>query len=177
MAKDKDKNKSKAAATESDFAKPSDAPATGGDGWKFESEDHLGDLFLITPLREHEIEDTYSKVPGATKTVIVADIVHINEKKPGKSEVHDEAWVFGGWTKGSLRGYIGERKVLGRLGQGKPDRGNTPWILEDADNDDIETAKAYLATVDPFAQKGADKAAKTEAEPDGKKAKKKKAGK
>jgi hypothetical protein len=87
--------------------------------------------------------------------VIVCDIVHINEKKPAKSELHEDVYIFAGWIKGSLRGYIGERQVLGRLAQGAPDRGNLPWILEDADDDDIAIALDYKATVDPFAQKGA----------------------
>lgn len=143
------------------FAKPSEAPATGGDGWKFETEDNLGKLFLITPLREKEIEDKFSKKPGAVKVIIEADIVEINEKKPAKSEVHEEVWVFGGYTKGALRGYIGERQVLGRLSQGEEDRGNIPWTLDDADDDDIEIALAYKATVDPFKTGSADKVAKS----------------
>lgn len=150
-------------AASSDFAKPSEAPATGGDSWQLTTEDNLGDLFLITPLREIEVDDKFSKQPGAVKQVIVCDIVHINEKKPAKSELHEDVYIFAGWIKGSLRGYIGERQVLGRLAQGKEDRGNLPWILEDADDDDIKIALEYKGTVDPFAQKGAkDKGAKGE---------------
>jgi hypothetical protein len=141
-----------------DFARPSDAPASGGDGWRFESDDNVGELFLITPLRVDSV--TTEKYGDAE--VIVCDVVHLNEKKPEKSEEHEEVFVFGGWTKGSLRGYVGDRKVLARLGQdAAKSKSKTPaWVLEDADADDIEVAKAYLAAADPFAQKGG-KAAKS----------------
>lgn len=180
MAKDKGAKASKSKSTKPEknakakggddtFAKPSKAPA-GGDGWKFATDENLGKLFLITPLRVEHHDDSYK--PGEQKEVIVCDIVEINEKKPAKSEEHLEAWVFGGYLRGALRGYVGERKVLGRLAQGKPDRGNIPWILEDADADDIEIAKEYLASVDPFATKGG-KGAKADEPAKGKGKKKK----
>lgn len=166
MAKDKGKKKGKAEEVEpkkkgkskgggDEFAKPSDAPNTGGDGWKFEAEENVGKLFLITPLRE---EDFKSDDYDPTK-IIVCTIVELNEKKPEKSELHEDVYVFGGWVKGALRGYIGERKVLGRLGQDASKtkskaKGAFAWVLEDADDDDITIAKAYLDSVDPFEQSG-----------------------
>ncbi|QDP45544.1 hypothetical protein SEA_FUZZBUSTER_60 [Microbacterium phage FuzzBuster] len=153
------------------FAKPSEAPASG-DGWQFTDDDHLGDLFLITPLRVEEIEDKFH--PGEKKEIIVADIVHLNEKKPEKSELHENAWVFQGYLKGSLRGYIGQgQRVLGRLAKGdKKDRGNYPWILEDADDDDMKVAKAYVKYInDPL------NAGKKSSDDDAKGGKKKKAKK
>lgn len=166
MAKDSKKSKGKADEVEpkkkgkggggnDEFAKPSDAPATGGDGWSFEDKENVGGLFLITPLRE----DTVETKKYGTAEIVVCDIVELNEKKPAKSTLHTNVYVFGGWTKGALRGYIGERKVLGRLGQdaAKSKSSNPAWVLEDADDDDIEVAKAYLASVDPFSQGGADK--------------------
>lgn len=167
------KDKSKKSTTDEDFAKPSEAPA-GGDGWKFASEENDGELFLITPLREEEIADTYSKTPGATKKIIVADIVHLNEKKPEKSEEHEEAWIFGGWLMGAVRAYIGERRVLGRLDQAVDKKSATGyvWKLEDADADDVKIARAYLESLDPFAAKGKGKAkAAPEPEKKSKKAK------
>jgi len=149
-ADEKPAKKSKGKGDSDGFAKPSEAPASG-DGWQFTDEDHLGDLFLITPLRVEEIEDKFH--PGEKKEIIVADIVHLNEKKPEKSELHENAWVFQGYLKGSLRGYIGQgERVLGRLGKGdKKDRGNYPWILEDADEDDLKVAKAYVKYInDPL---------------------------
>ena len=165
MAKDKStkkaapvETKAKKSKAADDFAKPSEAPASGGDGWKFESDDNVGELFLITPLRV----DSVVGFEGKDAEVIVADIVHLNEKKPEKSEEHADAYVFGGWTKGSLRGYVGERKVLARLERDKAKgRGNNAaWVLEDGDADDVEVAKAYLASADPFAQKGSKKKTK-----------------
>jgi hypothetical protein len=153
MAKDKGAKAPKSSPVDDEFAKPSDAPA-GGEGWQFADDDNLGKLFLITPLRVDYIDDKFK--PGEKKEIIVADVVAINEKKPEKSEEHAEVWVFQGYLKGSLRGYVGERRVLGRLVKGKTaDRGNYPWMLEDADADDAAAARAYLASLDPFAQKGA----------------------
>ncbi len=153
MAKDKSKKKS----TGSDeFAKPSEAPAAG-DGWSFASDENDGDLFLITPLREEEIADSYSKTPGATKKIIVADIVHLNEKKPAKSEEHEEVYIFGGWLMGAVRSSITTgRKVLGRLDKVADKKSATGyvWKFEDADDDDIAVARAYLDSLDPFKKGG-----------------------
>ena len=143
MAKDKSKK-----SGGEEFAKPSEAPA-GGDGFNLTSDETRGALLLITPLRTERIEDKFSKEPGATKEIIVADVVVLNEKKPAKSEEHEEVYVFSGYLKGALRGYIGERRVLGRLTNTedttkKKDRGNYYWELEDADADDVAVARAYL---------------------------------
>lgn len=184
MAKDKSK---KSTAASDDFAKPSDAPA-GGDGWKITDDANRGKLMIITPLREKDVEDTFSKEPGATKSVIVADVVVVNEKKPEKSEEHTDVYIFSGYLKGALRGYIGERRVLGRLTNTedtskKQDRGNYYWELSDATEKELAIAKAYLASLDPFAAKSpktdepkAKKGKKAEPEPEPK-AKKKKAKK
>lgn len=155
MAKDKSKKKdadtkgkSKAAAND-DFAKPSEAPA-GGDGWNLteEAEDRL---ILFTPLREESVE---TQNFGA-KPVIVCDVVVIDEKKPAKSEVHEEVFVFGGFLRGSLKGFIGERKVLGRLYKGEVQKKgqNAPWMLADATEEEIGKAREYLASLDPFKSK------------------------
>lgn len=151
MAKDKSK---KAGPASDDFAKPSEAPA-GGNGWKFADDENDGDLFLITPLRK----ETVNTSEYGEKEVIVADIVKINEKKPAKSEEHEEVFIFGAWLQGAVRAFIGERRVLGRLDKAadkKSGRGYV-WKLEDADDDDIELAREYLASLDPFAKKGGSK--------------------
>lgn len=155
MAKDKSKKKDKAAkggSSDELFAAPSQAKGGGEDSWNFEDDVNIGKLFLITPYREDEHDDKFNA--GQKKKHIVADIVELDEKKPAKSELHSDAWVFGGWTRGSLRSFIGERKVLGRL-QRDPSKArgnNIPWVLVDATSDDIEVAKAYLASIDPFEQ-------------------------
>lgn len=135
-----------------DFAKPSEAPSSG-ESFKLESEENVGKLFLISPLRE---QDFTSDLYG-TSQIIVADVVELDEKKPEKSVEHTEVYIFGGWTKGALRGYVGTRRVLARLAQdqSKSKSKNPAWVLEDADADDVQVARDYLASVDPFAQKGA----------------------
>ena len=158
MAKDKSKNKDKSEKSSKaekgakpdfdndGFGRPSDAPA-GGDGWRFEDEDNIGKLFLISPLR---VKDDAVGFENKVSEVIVADIVELNEKKPEKSEEHAGAFVWGGWTKGSLRGYVGERRVLARLEQDKSKgRGkNAAWVLVDADSKaEIAAARAYLESV------------------------------
>lgn len=178
MAKDKSK-KSNKPADDGDFAKPSDAPASG-DGWKITSDETRGALMLITPLR---LDKADTKEWGE-KEVVVADVVVLNEKKPAKSVEHEEVFIFSGYLKGALRGYIGERRVLGRLQNTedttkKKDKGNFYWELEDADADDVAVARAYLEALnDPFGGKGGDekpekKGKKSKAEPEPKKGKKK----
>ena len=179
MAKDK-KNKAEKASkgvASDDFARPSDAPA-GGDSWKFTSEENVGKLFLIKPLRSEEHVDKFDK-RGGMKEHIVADVVALDEKKPEKSEEHTNVWLFGGWIMGAVRGYIGERLVLARLAQEK-DKGSATgyvWKLEDGDDDDVKVAKAYLESVDPFSQGGGKKSKSDDDGDEPKKAKKKKAKK
>ncbi len=179
MAKDKSKKKTDTPADD-EFARPSDAPS-GGDGWKITADENRGALLLITPLRTQTAETR----DWGEKEVVVADVVVLNEKKPEKSEEHAEVFIFSGYLKGALKGYIGERRVLGRLRNTedttkKKDKGNYYWELEDATEKDIAVARAYMAALnDPFGGKGDDdeKPAKgkksKDAEPE-KKAKKKK---
>lgn len=153
--KDKDKG-SKPSIDNDEFGKPSEAPA-GGDGWRFEDDSNIGKLFLITPLR---VKDNARGFEDKIQEVIVADIVEINTKRPEKSEEHEGVWVWGGWTKGALRGFVGTQRVLARLEQSAEksrSKKNPAWVLEDGTKKDAEAAKAYLASVDPFAQKGSKK--------------------
>lgn len=142
-----------------DFARPSDAPATG-DGWRFEDEKNVGTLFLITPLRTQ----TVGTKDYGDQEVVVADIVELHEKKPEKSELHEEVFIWGGWTKGATKAFIGEKKVLGRLAQdaSKSKSKSPAWVLDDATPADEKIARAYMehakATADPFEQSKADKA-------------------
>ena len=102
---------------------------------------------MISPLR---VKDDAVGFENKVAEVIVADIVELNEKKPEKSEEHAGVFVWGGWTKGSLRGYVGTRRVLARLDQDKSKgRGkNAAWVLVDADSKaEIATARAYLESV------------------------------
>lgn len=140
--------KGKSSASSSDFAKPSEAPS--GEGWNL-TEEAEGRLVLFTPLREDTVETSFGEKP-----IVVADVVVIDEKKPAKSEAHDDVYVFGGYLRGSLRGFINEKRVLGRLVKGEPKKKgeNAPWLLEDATEAEIALAVAYLESVDPFAGGG-----------------------
>lgn len=178
MAKDKGK---KSKIDDDDFARPSDAPA-GGDGWKITSDETRGKLMLITPLR---LQDAETKEWG-TKEVVVADVVVIDEKHPERSEEHEEVFIFSGYLKGALKGYVGERRVLGRLQNTedttkKKDKGNFYWELEDATKKDVEAARAYMtAANDPLRSTKAEKPAKgkkSKADPEPEKKGKKKSKK
>lgn len=174
MAKDKSKKDTKPAVSDDDFAAPSEAPA-GGDGWNL-TEEGEGKLLIFTPLRT----ETVTTTDFGDKEVIVADVVVIDEKKPAKSEEHTNVFVFGGYLKGALRGFIGERRVLGRLVRGKTkERGNFPWLLEDATADEASLAREYLKSKldNPFgsaSEAGEEKPAKVKKDK-GAKAEKKKA--
>lgn len=182
MAKDKGK---KTSTTEDEFGKPSDAPA-GGDGWKLT--DARDCLVLFKPLREEQ-KPAFGKAgkEGEKQDVIIADAVVLTNKKGkplAEPEEHDEAWIFQKFIQGSLRGYIGDRLVLGVVRNTETTTkatsasGGFYWELEDATPEQVEIAKAYRASLDPFAQKkGAkvkDKKAKDFPEPEPKKKDKKK---
>lgn len=167
MAKDKkpEKGKGKAAKAEpkkksgsGKYGAPSEATGGGGDGWKLADTDNVGKLLLITPLRE-DMQTVKRGKKSEDVKVIVSDIVVLNEKKPEKSELHEEVFVFGKWVQGSIRSYIGEQMVLGRLDQDiEKGQGDRPaWVLLDADADDEKVADAYLASVKPTFAKKADK--------------------
>lgn len=143
MAKDKIKN------FDDDFAKPSEAPASG-DGWKLEDDDNDGELFIITPLRKETVE---TKKYGE-KEVVVADVVKVDRKRPEKSEEHDDVFIWAAWVQGAIRSYIGERRVLGVLDKEADSSAGKGyvWKLQDADEDDVDAARAYLSSLSPFAE-------------------------
>lgn len=146
MGKNKDK-KSKAADTTVDqgFAKPSEASG-GGDSWKIGEEENVGKLFLFTPLREEQVKtQAYGEKPA-----IVADVVELNEKNVSESELHSDVYIFQGYLRGSLKSFVGKRKVLGRLTKKKDPKYGTPsWQLDDASNADIELAQSYVKFTEP----------------------------
>lgn len=184
MAKDKGKKKTEKTSTKGGgdgFARPSDAK--GGGGWSLASDENVGLLLCMTPLRK----ETVNTEDYGAKEVIVADVVVIDEKKPEKSVEHEEVFVFGAWLQGSLREHIGtDQRVLGRLVKstegkdGKTGKGYV-WKFEDADDDDVDKARAYFSSLNPFGKKGGDekpaKGKKAKAEPEPKKDKKKKSKK
>lgn len=182
MAKDKGKKKADKSTDDGEFAKPSEAPA--GDNWSLtdgndpKSGENDGELFLITPLRK----ETVKTKDYGDKECVVADVVHLNEKKPSKSEEHSDVYIFGGWLMGAIRSSIdNQKKVLGRLvktADKSAGRGYV-WKLEDPDSDDVAVARTYLDSTSPFPSTTEKKSKKSKAEPEpepkkGKKKKKKK---
>lgn len=160
MAKDKGKSK---IDDDAEFGKPSEAPS-GGDGWNLQK-DGKDRLILFTPLREEEVS-AYGKAGknGEKQRIIVADVVVIDEKNPAKSEEHEDVWIFPAYVQGSLRGFIDDRRVLGRLrwtedtSGAKSASGGYYWELEDASKKDVEKAREYMAAAnDPFRKKGGKK--------------------
>lgn len=123
------------------FAKPSEAPAS--DGWKFSTEENIGSLFVFEPKEEKEVDTDWGE-----KTIIVADVTEIDLENPvDDSETHEDVYIFPAWVQGSIRHAIATgEKVLGRLQQ-DADKGqgrNAAWVIEDADDEDIEAATAWL---------------------------------
>jgi len=160
------KDKSKKSAANDDFAKPSEATG-GGDSWSLTDGDdpksgqNDGKLFLFTPLRTKEVSVTRGKKTEDVE-VVVSDIVELNEKKPAKSEEHEEVFVWAKWVQGSIREHIGKRQILGRLVK-TADSGSAVgyvWKLEDADADDVAVAREYLASLSPFPDESGKKKAK-----------------
>lgn len=149
MGKNKDKkNKGTDAAADLGFAKPSEASG-GGDGWKLGTDENVGKLFLFTPLRE----ETVKTAAYGEKPAIIADVVAIDEDDAAASELHSDTYIFQGYLRGSLKSFVGKRKVLGRLAKKKDPKYGTPsWQLDDATSADVELAQAYLKSIDPFEQ-------------------------
>lgn len=144
----KGKGGGKPSAFSDGFAKPSEAKGGGGDGWSFTTDEHIGELFIVTPTERRENVPT----DYGTAEVIVCDVVHVNRKKPGKSEVHEDVYVFAKWIIGALRDSVGKARVLGVLAQGEAKKGQSaPWLLDDASASDETAAREALAAIDPFA--------------------------
>lgn len=184
MAKDKSKKTESTGAEE--FGKPSEA-AAGGDGWKLT--DAKNRLLLFKPLRE-ETKPAFGKAgkEGQTQEIIVADVVVLTDKKGrplDEPDEHDEVWIFQGFIKGALRGYIGEQLVLGVLRNTEDTtkaqvNGGFYWELEDATEEQTQIARDYRASLDVFSQKPKakkDKGGKAEPAKSEKSDKKKKAKK
>lgn len=165
----KDKSKKNKATGDDEFAKPSEA--SSGEGWKL-TEEARDRLVLFTPLREQQIDDKFN--PGQKKDIIVADVVVLTDKKGrplAEPEEHSEVFIFQGYIQGALRGSIGERMVLGVVRntetttKARSNAGGFYWELEDADEDQVQIAKDYRASLDPFSQKKNGKKADADEKP------------
>jgi hypothetical protein len=132
------------------FKKASEAPATGGD---FKLTDHVDELLLFRPTATKMVPG-YNPKTDPEQEIVVADIVVIDEKKPERSEKHEDAWVFQRYIQGSLRGFIEEKGVvLGRLRKNENSekgKGSIKWELDDYTDEEAELASAYLASANPL---------------------------
>lgn len=140
----KDKSKKNGSADEGGFEVFS-APPTNS-GFKLNTLDNKGDLFVITALGTGETTSEYGPAE-----YVEAHVIHVDEDDPKDSELHERAWIFGNLAN-SLKTSVGGGPVLGRLDQGVNKKGNPPWILvavEDAEAKAAASA-AYRHLNSPF---------------------------
>lgn len=112
------------------------APPSGGITWA----DHKDKLLIIEPLSfETGIQTSYG-VADAVK----ANITVITG--PDEGEEFAEALIFPKLLASQAKSNIG-KKVVGRLTQGAQKPGQSPpWMLAEASPEDLEKAKAYIAS-------------------------------
>lgn len=121
------------------FSQPS-APSNG-----IRWADHLGKLVLVEP----ESYETGIKTVHGDKDAIKGRVSVLSG--PAEAEVYDDALIFGGVLVSQLKNRMGE-KVLGRLAQGDAKPGqNPPWKLNEASEEDIAKATAYVQKRDAAA--------------------------
>jgi hypothetical protein len=147
MAKDKSKKKDKAESNEGvssvDDNLISDPSSSNGDSWAFNKE-ALGELVAI---KVEKVERDFKTSAGVSDVVRAKTVIVVNEKKPAKSESHDDVLVFGKVLLGALSEFAGKGWVVGRLEKGEAQPGKSaPYILTTADDDEkasaIEAIKA-----------------------------------
>ena len=115
------------------------APAAGG-GSDIKPADLEGHLLIVEPL------EYVASMPTAYGD---KDAIRVTIHDVTESSTHENVLWFPSVLVGSLKSRVGE-KVLAVLGKGDAKPGQAPpWILVDAttDNDCIEAATRYLATV------------------------------
>jgi len=153
MAKDKSKKNKGDANTKPKAATPvedDDEFSGPGERSNFKLADHEGALLLITPKAlEEDIETAFGE-----SDAIKADIVVLTDNK-GKTlkEPIEElgALIFQRVVIGQLTESIGKRRVLGTIGRGVAKKGQSaPFLIEPPTEPEKVTARAYIASVDPF---------------------------
>jgi len=114
------------------FAPPS---ATGGG---FSPADHAGRLLLIIPTSiERGIKTAYGESDAVAADVAILDGEH-------SGTTFESSLIFPTVLRSQLSRQIGQ-KVLARLGQGTAKPGQSPpWVLQEADDDDVEVGKRFL---------------------------------
>lgn len=121
-----------------------DAPSSGARITDFE-----GSLLLVKPTSKEEGISTSFGPADA----IVADVVVLDGEE-ANADPYTDVYVFQKALQGQLKAKVGTgRYVLGRLGKGTAKPGQSaPWILQDPTEQDKDTARTYLKTVEnpPF---------------------------
>lgn len=113
------------------FSQPS-APNTGD---KFEAHEHKGSLLLVYPkVFQENIKTTKGLSDAADVDIIVVD----KAGPDGRPLFFSGARLFGNLAR-SVRNELGGQ-VLGRLNQITSANGNTPWILENFNDQDAAAA-------------------------------------
>lgn len=125
-------------------------PATGdfldGDAMK----ELNGSLWLVSVLDyEPDIPTKYSE-KGKSTPAIRADVVILDGEHAGRR--YEGTLIFGRNMVPQLKPRLG-KKIVGRLTQGEKKKGNPPWILENATDEEKAIARKWVADhkEDPFA--------------------------
>lgn len=121
-------------------------------GDKFEAEQFDGALLLFYPT------DYFSSIPtqhGETAVVDTHIVALDRADLTGQPTVLRDARIFGRALVPQLKGAVGGKAVLGRLGRGQNTKGNPPWLLKDYSEADAAFARQYMSThPDPRVQTG-----------------------
>lgn len=116
-------------------------------GDKFEGDAFDGALLLFYPT------DYFSSIPTQHGETAVVDTHIVALDRPdltGQPTVLTDARIFGRALVPQLKGAVGGKAVLGRLGRGQNTKGNPPWLLKDYSEQDAAYARHYMQThVDP----------------------------
>lgn len=109
--------------------------------------DYEGNLLLVSPTEyKTEVPTSFGE-----KDCVVADIV-VLDSETGEPEALDNVYMFQGKLIGATKSAVGKGMVLGRLSKEPATKpGYSPaWILKDASDEDKQTARDYLAKLEPF---------------------------
>lgn len=99
--------------------------------------DNKGRLLLIIPAKY----ETGVATKFGDKDAIRGSVVLLDGPDAGKE--YPDTLIFGGVLIAQIKTKIG-RKVLGRVGQRPTDKGNPAWVLDDGNDVDRKTARAWL---------------------------------
>lgn len=152
MAKDKSKVKGEK-STKAKGGKSSGDDEFGDPGERssFKIADHEGALLLITPRSlEEGIETSFGEADAIKADVVV--LTKTNGKPLAEPEEHQGALIFQRVVIGQLESKIGNGRVLGKVGRGVAKKGQSaPFLIEKAEDDEKDLARAYLKSIDPLA--------------------------